>query len=139
MCRQAFNAPSYPRSSAGVYLIPYTTYPTREREPPGYYSPRGGSGRGCSQTSPGGAKSAPVPDVQDHQAHSPRAAGDPGEPQYCGAPASLAGLLLPADDDRPQHEGDRGDGARRHLHPFRGIGVRPNLGLEMWSSGDRDH
>ena len=50
---------------------------------------------------------------------------------------SLAiGVPLPADDDRPQHQVDRGDRAHQHLHRHRGIRVHPNLDLEIWSSSD---
>ena len=51
----------------------------------------------------------PLPGVKGHQAHRLRAPEDPsalqtvhrGEPRHSGAPASLAGVLLPADDDKP--------------------------------------
>ena len=91
-------------------------------------SQRGGFEWGCRGTSPGGEGVRPLPGVEGYQAHDPRALGDPcslqavhrGEPQHRGALASLAGVALPADDDR-----------------HRGVRLSQDRGVMVWSSRDR--
>ena len=80
-----------------------------------------------------------VPGVQGHQAHGPQAAGDPralqavhrGEPRHCGAPAPLAEVSLPADDDRPEHQAAGSHRAQPHLCLRRRVRVHTDVDFEV--------